>query len=128
MRGRLREMTESETQALCEERREAYVAGLRSKGQGAAAETVLRDWEDFVTFYHYPKEHWVHLPNQQPHRVHFQRGKAADQRGQAYTLPGECPLPGVQAGGALSGNWRVLNGGENLMAWSWRDVVSKMAS
>ena len=50
-----------ETQALCEERREAYVAGLRSKGQGAAAETVLRDWEDFVTFYHYPKEHWVHL-------------------------------------------------------------------
>ena len=61
VRGRLREMTESETQTLCEERRDAYVAKLRSKGQGAAAETVLRDWEDFVTFYHYPKEHWVHL-------------------------------------------------------------------
>ena len=66
VRGRLREMTESETQALCEERREAYVAGLRSKGQGAAAETVLRDWEDFVTFYHYPKEHWVHLRTSNP--------------------------------------------------------------
>ena len=54
VRGRLREMTESETQALCEERRDAYVAELRSEGQGAAAETVLRDWEDFATFYHYP--------------------------------------------------------------------------
>ena len=96
VRGRLREMTESETQALCEERREAYVAELRSKGQGAAAETVLRDWEDFVTFYHYPKGTLGAPANQQPHRVHLQRGKAADQRGQAYTLPGECPLPGVQ--------------------------------
>ena len=29
---------------------DAYVAGLRSEGQGAAAETVLRDWADFATF------------------------------------------------------------------------------
>ena len=49
-RGRLREMAESETQALCEERRDGYVAELRSLGQRAAAETVLRDWEDFVAF------------------------------------------------------------------------------
>ena len=111
VRGRLREMTESETQALCEERREAYVAGLRSKGQGAAAETVLRDWEDFVTFYHYPKEHWVHLRTSNPHRVHLQRGKAADQRGQAYTLPGECPLPGVQTGGAAQRELAVVKRG-----------------
>ena len=54
-RRRLREMWESETQALCEERRDDYVAELRSLGQGPAAETVLRDWEDFVTFYQYPK-------------------------------------------------------------------------
>ncbi len=47
-------MTEAETQALCEERRDAYVAELRSLGQGAAAETVLRGWEDFVTVYHSP--------------------------------------------------------------------------
>ena len=66
VRGRLREMTESETQALCEERRDTYVAELRSEGQGGAAETVLRDWEDFVTFYHYPKEHWVHLRTSNP--------------------------------------------------------------
>ena len=99
VRGRLREMTESETQALCEERRDAYVAELRSEGQGAAAETVLRDWEDFATFY--LSQRTLGAPaNQQPHRVHLQRGKTADRRGQAYTLPGECPLPGVQDGGA----------------------------
>jgi transposase-like protein len=65
-RRRLREMWESETQALCEERRDAYVAELRSSGQGAAAETVLRDWADFITFYHFPKEHWVHLRTSNP--------------------------------------------------------------
>ena len=41
-------MTEAGTQALCQERRDGYVAELRSMGQRAAAETVLRDWEDFV--------------------------------------------------------------------------------
>ncbi|MFC1938381.1 transposase [Chloroflexota bacterium] len=27
---------------------------------------VLRDWEDFVTFYHYPREHWIHLRTTNP--------------------------------------------------------------
>lgn len=27
----------------------------------AAAETVLRDWDDFVTVYNFPAEHWIHL-------------------------------------------------------------------
>ena len=101
VRGRLREMAEAETQALCEERRDGYVAELRSMDQRAAAETVLRDWEDFVTFYHYPKEHWVHSRRvEPPHRVHIQWSKAADRRGQANAPPGQCSLPGVQIGGA----------------------------
>jgi len=43
-------------QALCEGRRYNYVAGLRSMSQGAAAETVLKDDEDFVNLVHYPIE------------------------------------------------------------------------
>ena len=106
VRGRLREMTESETQALCEERREAYVA--HSKGQGAAAETVLRDWEDFVTFYHYPKEHWVHLRTSNPIEsifsgVRLRTNAARHSRENALSKLVE----------RLSGNWRVLRGRES---------------
>lgn len=34
---------------------------MRAAGQERAVETVLRDGPDFVTFYHCPKEQWVHL-------------------------------------------------------------------
>jgi len=54
-------MAEAPTQKECEELRDWYVAELMAADQRAAAETVLRDWEDFVTFYHYPREHWIHL-------------------------------------------------------------------
>ena len=26
-----------------------------------AAETLLRDWDRMITFYEFPKQHWVHL-------------------------------------------------------------------
>ena len=111
VRGRLREMTESETQALCEERREAYVAELRSKGQGAAAETVLRDWEDFVTFYHYPKEHWVHLRTSNPIESIFSGVRLRTNAARRIRSRGECPLPGVQAGGAPQRKLAVVKRG-----------------
>ncbi|MBI4200741.1 MAG: transposase [Chloroflexi bacterium] len=27
---------------------------------------MLRDWEEFVTFYQYPEEHWTHLRTTNP--------------------------------------------------------------
>ena len=116
VRGRLREMTESETQALCEERREAYVAGLRSKGQGAAAETVLRDWEDFVTFYHYPKEHWVHLRTSNPIESIFSGVRLRTNAARRIRSRENALYLVFKLVERLSGNWRSLNGGENLMA------------
>ena len=65
-RQRLREMAEAPTQQQCEELRDRYVAELLTAGQRTAAETVLRDWDDFITFYHYPKEHWIHLRTTNP--------------------------------------------------------------
>lgn len=59
-------MYEAPTQKECENLRDRYVAGLLAVGQRAAAETVLWDWGDFVTFYHYPKEHWIHLGTTNP--------------------------------------------------------------
>jgi transposase-like protein len=65
-RRRLHTMWTAETQAECERLRDAYVTELRAAGQNPAAETLLRDWADFVRFYHYPKEHWVHLRTSNP--------------------------------------------------------------
>jgi len=60
-RRRLREIPEAPTQKECEEPRGQYVTELVGRGQRSAPETVLRDWDDFATFYHYPKEQWIYL-------------------------------------------------------------------
>ena len=50
----------------CERLRDEYVSELRAGGRTDAAETVLRDWESFVSFYDFPVEHWVHLRTTNP--------------------------------------------------------------
>jgi len=114
-RRRLREMAEAESQAACEELRDSYVAELRAMNQAPAAATVLRDWADFVTFYHYPKEHWVHLRTTNPLesvfsgvRLRTDATKRMRRRDNALYLVFKV----VQR---LSRNWRGLNGGANLM-------------
>jgi hypothetical protein len=34
---------------------------LRGRGQADAADTLLRGWNDLVTYYDLPAEHWRHL-------------------------------------------------------------------
>jgi transposase-like protein len=115
-RRRLHAMWTAETQAECERLRDAYVAELRTAGQGSAAETLLRDWADFVRFYHYPKEHWIHLRTSNPVesifagvRLRTNAAKRMRRREAALYLVFKL----IQR---LSGNWRALNGGQNLMA------------
>jgi transposase-like protein len=124
-RGRLREIAEAETQAQCEELRDHYVAELRAADQGPAAETVLRDWEDFVTFYHYPKEHWVHLRTSNVLesifsgvRLRTDVTKRMGRRDNALYLV-------FKVVERLSGSWRTLNGGANLMALVLEGCVFK---
>jgi putative transposase len=114
-RRRLREMYEASTQQECEELRDRYVAELMGRGQRAAAETVLRDWDDFVTFYHYPKEHWIHLRTTNPIesifsgvRLRTDAARRMRQRDNALYLV-------FKIVERLSRNWRALNGGANLM-------------
>lgn len=66
IRRRLREVWSSESRAECELRCDALVRWLDAHGQMAAAETVLRDWDDFVTFCDFPAEHWIHLRTSNP--------------------------------------------------------------
>jgi transposase-like protein len=114
-RRRLREMTEAETQETCEELRDRYVADLLAIDQRPAAETVLRDWEDFVTFYHYPREHWIHLRTTNPLesifsgvRLRTNAAKRLRRRDNALYLV-------FKIVERLSRHWRPLNGGVNLM-------------
>jgi transposase-like protein len=115
-RRRLRQMAEAQTLAACEELRDHYVSDLRQAGQESAADTVLRDWEDFVTFYHYPKEHWSHLRTSNPIesifagvRLRTRAAKRFRSRENALYLVFKVVL-------RLSHSWRGLNGGANLMS------------
>jgi transposase-like protein len=49
-----------ETQAECEKLRDGFVRRY-GKDFPKATETLTRDWERMVTFYSFPKEHWVHI-------------------------------------------------------------------
>lgn len=60
-RRRLRRVYGASSRAGAEAARDELLAWLRRLGQPAAAETVLRDWDDFVRFFDYPIEHWRHL-------------------------------------------------------------------
>ena len=77
---------------------------------------MLRDWEDFVTFYDYPQEHWIHLRTTNPLesvfagvRLRTDVAKRARRRENALYLVFKI----VQR---LSRNRRALNGGQNLIA------------
>ena len=54
------------TRQECKSRRDALADWLRTENRPAAAETLRRDWDDFVTFYDFPTEHWLHLRTSNP--------------------------------------------------------------
>jgi transposase-like protein len=49
------------TQAQAEQKRREFEAWCHKHGYTKAAETISGDWEQMLTFYRYPREHWVHL-------------------------------------------------------------------
>ena len=76
----MREMSYAPTRVECERLRDEYVSDLRADGRSDAADTVLRDWESFVSFYDFPVEHWVHLRTTNPSGVGVQRCEVEDGR------------------------------------------------
>lgn len=50
----------AESQRECERLRDAFILRYQ-KNYPKAVEKLQADWERMVTFYAYPKEHWVHL-------------------------------------------------------------------
>ena len=114
-RRQLREMSYAPTRVECERLRDEYVSDLRADGRGDAADTVLRDWESFVSFYDFPVEHWVHLRTTNPLesvfsavRLRTDATRRMKRRDSALYLVFKVSL-------RLSERWRPLNGGRNLM-------------
>ena len=115
-RQELRGIWEAPTRAECEARRDQYAAKLRKKGQEAAAATVLRDWEDFVAFYDFPQEHWLHLRTTNAIesvfagvRLRTDVAKRMGKRENALYLV-------FKVVERLGRNWRALNGGRLVMS------------
>lgn len=115
VRRRLRDMAEAPTQKECEKLRDRYVAELMEADQRAAAETVLRNWEDFVTFYHYPKEHWIHLRTSNPIESIFSGVRLRTDATRRMRRRDNALYLVFKIVERLSQNWRSLNGGANLM-------------
>jgi transposase-like protein len=114
-RRRLREMAEAPTQKECEELRDRYAEELLAADQRAAAETVLRDWDDFVTFYHYPQEHWIHLRTTNPLESVFSGVRLRTDATRRMRRRDNALYLVFKIVERLSRNWRSLNGGINLM-------------
>ena len=112
----IREMSCAGTQEACEELRDRYVAKLRAADQHSAAETVLRDWEKFVTFYRYPKEHWIHLRTTNPLESIFSGVRGRTDAAKRLRRRDNALYLVFKIVERLSRNWRALNGGANLMA------------
>lgn len=65
-KGRLQQIAYAATLQEAEERRDQFLKWCQAGNHQRAADTVARDWDRMVTFYHFPKEHWKHLRTTNP--------------------------------------------------------------
>jgi putative transposase len=114
VRSQLYKVYQAPTRRECEAMRDELADWLRTETQMAAVETLFRDWDDFVTFYDFPSEHWRHLRTTNPIesvfagvRLRTNVAKRARNRENALYLV-------FKLVERLSRNWYALNGGPTL--------------
>jgi transposase-like protein len=56
----LKSIPYAETQEKCENLRDKFINRYKN-GYAKATDKLMSDWERMVTFYKYPREHWVHI-------------------------------------------------------------------
>ena len=94
-------------------------------GQEGAADTVLRDWEDFVNFYHYPKDHLAHLRSSNPIESIFSGERLRIDAARRVRCRNNDLYLVLKMVERSSGHWRALNGSENLMRLVLKGLVFK---
>jgi hypothetical protein len=98
VRTKLRALAEAPTRQECERRRDGLCAWLRARGQEPAAACLERDWADFVTYYDFPEEHWVHLRTSNPIESIFSGGRLRTNA----SKPSAHPTPSVSIRACVS--------------------------
>jgi transposase-like protein len=114
-RRRLQAIWGAPTRAGSVGERDATVAWLEARDQADAAATLLRDWDDLVTYYDFPAEHWRHLRTSNVVesvfagvRLRTTVAKRARRRENALYLV-------FKIVERLADSWRTLNGGATIM-------------
>ena len=134
VRKDLRLAATAPTRAACRERLEQIAADLRQAGQEAGAETVLRDLGDFLTFYDFPQEHWLHLRTSNPIESIFAGVRLRTNVTKRLPNANNAVCLVYKIVQRLAQHWRKVTG-SNLCGlapdwiggWYWRGCASWMA-
>ena len=103
---------EAPTRDECERLRDELCTWLRARGQEPAAACLERDWQDFVTFYNFPEDHWIHLRTTNPIESTFAtvRLREGVTKGAGSRTAGL--VMAFKLLQAAEGHWRSLDGAE----------------
>src|ERR1700730_10700157 len=113
-RKKLHKLAEAPSRQECERQRDALSARLRAQGQEQAAECLERDWEDFVTFYNFPQEHWVHVRTSNPIESIFAGVRLRTQTTKRMRVRENALYLVFKLVTRLSLNWRSINAPNQL--------------
>jgi putative transposase len=113
-RKELHELAEAPSRQECERQRDALSARLRAQGQAQAAACLERDWKDFVTFYEFPQEHWVHVRTSNPIESIFAGVRLRTQATKRMRVRENALYLVFKLVTRLSLNWRGINAPNQL--------------
>ena len=107
-------MSYAPSRTECERLRDEYVSELKAGGRSDAAETVLRDWESFVSFYDFPTERWARLRTTNPLESIFSAVRLRTDAARRMKRRYSALYLVFKVVSRLSERWRPLNVARNL--------------
>ena len=94
---KLREMSRAETRGVRATTRQVCVQ-TACVWSDDAADTLMRDWNHFISFYRCSTEHWVHLRTHNPLESVFSAVRFEDECGSSDEVSRPYAVPGAQDG------------------------------
>jgi transposase-like protein len=113
-RQALHAMYEAPDRQSCAQQRVAYCAQLRAQGQADAADCLEREWDDFITFYDFPQEHWIHLRTSNPIESIFAGVRLRTDATKRMRVRDNVLYLVFKLAFRLSTNWRGINAPNQL--------------
>ena len=114
VRKQLHKLAEATSRQECERQRDALSTRLRAQGQDHAAACLERDWEDFVVFYDFPQEQWVHVRTSNPIESIFAGVRLRTNASKRLRVRENALYLVFKLVARLSLNWRGINAPNQL--------------